>query len=393
VTPRPRLLVVASTFPAGHDDGTPAFVRDLALEVSGEFDTVVLVPRVPDGPRRERQGSMSVRRFRYFPHRWEDLADGAILENLRSRRSRWIQVLPFVLAEAWALRRAVHDHRPDVIHLHWMIPQGIAALVVARSVPWVVTTLGGDVYALRDPLSRRLKRAILRRARAVTTMNEDMRRRLVDLGAPPGRTYVLPMGVDLAGVRSAAVAATRTPGRILFVGRLVEKKGLAVLLDALRLLPADRSWTLDVVGDGPLRPALEAAARGLAVRFLGQQGREQLYGLYAEVEVVAVPSVPAASGDQDGLPLVLLEAMGAGAALVGSDLPGINEAVIDGVSGVLVPHSDPAALADALGRVLGDENMRQRLGEQARTAADHFSLTNVGARYRDVLREAIAIVG
>lgn len=393
MSPRPRLLVVASTFPAGQDDGTPAFVRDLAQEVSAEFDTVVLVPSVPGGRRREQIGSMAVRRFRYFPRRWEDLADGAILENLRSRRSRWIQVLPFVLAEAWALRKAIREHRPDVVHLHWMIPQGVAALLVARSVPWVVTTLGGDVYALRDPVSRRLKRAILRRARAVTTMNEDMRQRLVELGAPPEHTHVLPMGIDLGGVRSAAVAASRTPGRILFVGRLVEKKGAAILLDALRLLHPGVSWSLDVVGDGPLRQRMEAAARGLPVRFLGQQGRAELYNLYARVEVVAVPSVPAASGDQDGLPLVLLEAMAAGAAVVGSDLPGINDAVTDDLSGVLVPHSQPAALAAALERILADEDLRRRLGERAQAAAGHFSLPNIGARYRDVLREAIGAGG
>lgn len=335
---------------------------------------------------------MSVRRFRYFPRRWEDLADGAILENLRSRRSRWIQVGPFVLAEAWAMRRAIRRHRPDVVHLHWMIPQGLAALAVARSVPWVVTTLGGDVYALGDPVSIRLKRAILRRACAVTTMNEDMRQRLIELGAPPGRTHVLPMGVDLAGVRSATAAAARIPGRILFVGRLVEKKGAAVLVDALRLLPPHVSWSVDIVGDGPLRSTLEAAARGLPVHFQGQQSRVGLYSLYAEAELVAVPSVPAASGDQDGLPLVLLEAMGAGTAVVGSDLPGINEVVVNDVSGVLVPHSDPVALAAAVERLLADGPLRQRLGERARAAAEYFSLTSVGVRYRDVLREAMHTV-
>jgi len=127
---RPRLLVIASTFPVGAQDGTPAFVRDLALEASREFDTEVLVPRVPGGERHEAAGALSVRRFGYFPRRYEDLADGAILENLRARRVRWLQVPAFVLAEAFALRRAVRRHRPDVLHVHWMIPQGIAALVV-----------------------------------------------------------------------------------------------------------------------------------------------------------------------------------------------------------------------------------------------------------------------
>ena len=144
-TPRPRLLVLASTYPVASDDGVPGFVRDLAQAEAEEFDTLVLVPRVPGAALREEAGGLSVRRFRYFPRRWEDLADGAILENLRGRRSRWLQVLPFVLAESLALRRAIRTYRPDVLHVHWILPQGAAALLAARKLPWLVTTLGGDV--------------------------------------------------------------------------------------------------------------------------------------------------------------------------------------------------------------------------------------------------------
>lgn len=383
-----RLLVVASTFPAEADDGTPAFVRDLAQEASREFDTVVLVPSVPGGAARERAGRVEVRRFRYFPRRWEDLAHGAILENLKARRTRWLQVAPFLVCEALALRRAVREHRPDVLHLHWMIPQGLTALVVARRVPWVLTTLGGDVYALHDPVSVGLKRAILRRCGAVTTMNTDMRRRLVDLGADEGSTHVLPMGVDLTGV-AASAARGRDPvaGRILFAGRLVEKKGAAVLLEALRGLPADLTWSLDIVGDGPLRAPLERAAHGLPVQFSGQLGRNALYDRYNQAEVVVVPSVPTASGDQDGLPLVLCEAMSSGVAVVGSDLPGINEAVRDEISGLLVPAGDPTALGAALERVLREDDLRRWLGSSARTDAARFSLTTVGQSYREILRK------
>ena len=89
-----------------------------------------------------------MRRYRFFPRRWEDLADGAILENLRARPSRWLQVPSFFLAGALAVRRAVRDTAPDVVHVHWIIPQGLMALAGRAAVPWLVTTLGGDLYAL-----------------------------------------------------------------------------------------------------------------------------------------------------------------------------------------------------------------------------------------------------
>ena len=328
-------------------------------------------------------------RFRYFPRRWEDLADGAMIENLRGGRARWLQVLPFFAAEMWAMRRAVREHRPDVLHVHWMIPQGVAALVAARRVPWVVTTLGGDVYALKDPVSRRLKGAVLRRASAVTTMNEDMRRRLVDLGSDPATTQVLPMGADVATIRAAGAGVGRGPGRILFVGRLVEKKGAGVLLDAVRTL-ADRSgWSLDVVGGGPLRPELERRAAGLPVTFHGALGRRQLAAMYARAEVAVFPSVAAASGDQDGLPVALLEAMAAGCALVASQLPGIDAAVVDRTSGLLVPPGDAAALAAVLREVLDDASLRERLGTAGAARAEEFSVDALGARYCALLRKVV----
>jgi colanic acid/amylovoran biosynthesis glycosyltransferase len=392
VTPRtparPRLLVLASTYPAATDDGTPGFVRDLARAEAEEFDTVVLVPRVAGAALREESGGLSVRRFRYFPRRWEDLADGAILENLRGRKSRWLQVPPFVLAEAWALRRAVREFRPDVLHVHWIVPQGVAALLGARRVPWLVTTLGGDVYALSDPVSGRLKRAVLKRAGAVTAMNSDMTARLIAQGAPPEATYVQPMGADLDAVRAAAAGVERVPGRIVFAGRLVEKKGLAVLLEALRRVTTP-GWSLEVIGDGPLRAPLTKQAEGLPVTFRGALPRTELAKSYAAGEVAVVPSVPAASGDQDGLPVSLIEAMAIGCAVVGSRIAGIDAAIVDGESGLLVPPGDVDALAAALDTLLADPDRRAKLGAAAHARADEYSIASVGARYRNFLRSAM----
>lgn len=384
---RPRLLVLASTFPAHEGDGVPGFVRDLARYEARHFDTLVLVPRVPGGPRSEQEGSLRIERFPYFPRRWESLATGAILENVRSSRATLLQVPALFAAEALAVRRAVRDFRPDVLHVHWVVPQGLVALVAARGVPAVVTTLGGDVYALGGPVWARLKGAVLSRAAGVTTMNQQMAQRLVALGADETTTHVLPMGADLAAVRAAGAGLSAVPGRLLFAGRLVEKKGLAVLLDALRRLPAG-GWELHVAGDGPLRAALEQAAAGLPVRFLGHRTREELARDMHEAEVVVVPSVAARSGDQDGLPVVLLEAMAAGCAVVASRLAGLDEAVVDGESGLLLPPGDAAALADGLSGLLADPVRRAGFGAAASRRAEQFGVEAIGERYVALLRQA-----
>ena len=383
---RPRLLVVTSTFPGRRDDGTPSFVADLAARQALAFDTLVLAPRVPQSASSTSDG-YRVERFAYFPRRWENVADGAILENVRAHGWTRAQVPFLILSEAAAIRRAVRKFDPDVIHLHWLVPQGVAGLFGARGRPWVVTTHGGDLYGLRGPWWRALKRAVLKRASAATAVNADMAHRLRSLGHPPRGIHVLPMGADAAGVRSASTGAEVVPGRIMFAGRLVEKKGVTVLLDALRRLPCDLEWSLDVVGDGPLRSSLEAQAAALpgSITFHGQLPQHEVAAMWGRCTVAVFPSVPASSGDQDGLPVTLLEAMTAGRPVIASDIPGIDEVVADGDTGMLVPPGDAETLARALGCLLADPARRTRLAGAAQHRAEDFSIEVIGDRYVELL--------
>lgn len=387
---RQRLLILASTFPATTGDGTPGFVADLAARQARVFDTLVLVPRVGAAPVDEERDGYRIRRFAYFPRRWEDLAEGAILENLRGHPTRLFQVPFLLVAEAVAVRRAIREFDPDVLHVHWIIPQGLAALGVARRLPWLVTTLGGDLYALDSRAWRAIKRAVLRRAAAASVMNAEMAARLVALGMPPDRVHIMPMGADVERVRSMA-GENPVPGRILFVGRLVEKKGVAVLLTALDHIGSEVPWSLDVVGDGPLRAELEARAGRLPnpVRFHGQQPARALATLLHECEIAVFPSLPARSGDQDGLPVAMLEAMAAGRAVVASRIAGIDEAIVDGTHGVLVPPRDATALATALRSLLTDPDRRAALGERAAVRAESYSVDAVGERYVALLQSIL----
>jgi hypothetical protein len=132
-------------------------------------------------------------------------------------------VLPFLAAEALALRRLIAEFDPDVLHVHWVLPQGLVAALAAPDRRWVLTAHGGDVYALAGWLATGLKRLALRRATVVTVPNQEMRERLLQLGANPNTTLVRPMGADMTAVR--AVRAERQGGCLLFVGRLADGLG------------------------------------------------------------------------------------------------------------------------------------------------------------------------
>jgi glycosyltransferase involved in cell wall biosynthesis len=178
------------------------------------------------------------------------------------------------------------------------------------------------------------------------------------------------------------------PPTVLFVGRLVERKGVPYLIEAMSQL-RDRAMRLVIVGEGPERPKLEAAAQrlGLADRvlFRGKLSAAELQAAYAQASAFVLPSVFDARGDTEGLGVVALEAMNHGTPVVASRIGGIPDVVEDGVSGLLVPPADSAALAAALRRVLDEPGLARSLGEAGRRRLhEHFSWEAITARWEAV---------
>ncbi|HYI61173.1 MAG TPA: glycosyltransferase [Acidimicrobiales bacterium] len=385
-----RLLVLATTFPARAGDGTPEFVLTLsaALAAAG-VEVHAVVPRVPGAPAREVVEGVDVRRFAYFPRRFEGLAHGAIMANLRAQRWRAAEAPPLVAAFGAAARREVRRVRPHVVHAHWLVPAGLVALGLRRTagVPYVVTAHGADAYTLRSAAALRAKRAVVAGAAATVPVSAAIGEALAPLGpvAAP-----IPMGVDVVRIAAEVGLRAPEPGRVLFVGRLVEKKGVDVLLRALALVPEAGAV---VVGDGPARPTLEALAAELGLggraRFLGQQPRAAVMAELARAAVVALPSQVGAGGDQDGTPVVLGEAVAAGVPVVASDLGGLSEHVADGETGWVVPPGSVEALAAALRDTVADPAEAGRRAAAARAAlAGTLDLASVARRYRSVLEAA-----
>ncbi|MGL5009611.1 MAG: glycosyltransferase, partial [Paracoccaceae bacterium] len=193
-----------------------------------------------------------------------------------------------------------------------------------------------------------------------------------------GRIHRLYNGIDLTLFTPTEAPV---PGRILAVGRLVEKKGFGVLVDACAIL-RDRGVGFDcrIIGDGPLQEALAAqiGTLGLAakVRLVGQMPQERLAGELGTAAVATLPCVVTPDGDRDGLPTVLLEAMGMAIPVVTTTVTGGPDIVAHGETGLLCPPNDPAALADALATLLADPFRARAMGAAARLRAERlFDLT------------------
>jgi glycosyltransferase involved in cell wall biosynthesis len=173
---------------------------------------------------------------------------------------------------------------------------------------------------------------------------------------------------------------------ILCVGTLHEVKGQPYLIEACRLLQ-ERGHTFEChfVGDGPDRKALndlvEHSGLSSKVRFHGSLTREQIARLLMDADVLTAPSVPTRDGRREGIPVVLMEAMGSGVPVIASDLSGIPELVNDQLTGLLVPPRDAGAIADALERFIQDPGVRRRLGNAGRAkVVGEFDLNKNAAK-------------
>jgi glycosyltransferase involved in cell wall biosynthesis len=266
---------------------------------------------------------------------------------------------------------ALRLQAPAVIHAQFG-RGGAFALPLARAlnIPLVVTFHGGDAHKDKHYrggfppglFARRLP-ALMAEARRFICVSESVRMKLLARGFPAEKLLVLPIGTDIP----AAINRRPLGGPVLFVGRLVPKKGVSVMIDALQQLRSEgREPEAVIVGDGPLAGDLRRQAAGLTrLRFIGWQNPEVVAALMAEAALLVVPSIAASDGDAEGLPSVAVEAMAAGTPVVASDEAGLGGVVVPGETGVLVPARDAQGIATAIVGLLADTAERQRLGDAA----------------------------
>jgi glycosyltransferase involved in cell wall biosynthesis len=309
-----KVAVLTTSYPREPGDPAGNFVADAVERVRGRGVEVEVV---------------SPASFRHF-----GIAYGAgVVGNLRREPWRAALVPAMLGSFSLAARRASRD--ADLVHAHWL-PAGAVALTTGK--PFVVQLWGTDVELARraTPLARR----VLRRARLVICASNALAASARELGAREVR--VIPSGVDVP----EEVAEEAEPPEVLFAGRLSPEKGI------LELVEAANGMTLVVAGDGPLRDRVPGA--------LGFVPHHALGPLYERAAVVAVPS------HREGFGVVCAEAMAYGRPVVAGAVGGLLDLVADGETGLLVPPRDVPALREALERLIGDRELRRRMGEAAR---------------------------
>jgi len=395
-----KILVITSTFPRWQGDLEPPFVYELSKRLSKNYTVHLLAPHAQGAALCEHFNNINVTRFRYFFTKYQTLAyNGGILSRLKQNRWRYLLVPFFIIAEWFAIIRLLRRENFDLIHAHWLVPQGFVALLATvffkKSPPILCTSHGGDLFGLQGKLFKKLKQWVLKRSSAITVVSQAMRETALSLGADANKIEVISMGVDLKN-QFIPTLAGRDGNNLLFVGRLVEKKGLDSLLAALPLIINQYpNVILTIAGSGPDELKLKKQVVDLninnSVKFLGAVENEQLPALYQSSEIVVFPSIIAADGDREGFGLVLVEALGCESAVVASDLPAMQDILTDNKNAFIFEQKNSQQLAEKVNYLLSNPQLRASLGKQGRQdMLERYDWEMITERYSTLMQHVMS---
>lgn len=377
VEPRGRILCITSNFPRWKGDSTPEFVLQLAQDLQAlDWQVDVLAPHAAGAARSEEFDGIHVERFRYFwPQSEQTICyGGGALANLRNNPLDHLKLPALVIGEWAGLVKRLRQGSYDLIHSHWILPQGFVGALASRmtKTPHVATIHGSDVLALKGPVIDRFKRFAIESADAVTANSSATRLAAKTLGPAVKTIRTIPMGVSEPVTsdperRKALRAQYRRPkGPLLvFAGRIVLEKGIEELIAAIKLLTESLpDVSALVIGDGPDRPAMEhdVKRKNLQdhVSFTGWVPREDLPDYFGAADMVVGPSWFEAQG------LVFAEAMLANRPVIATDVGGVSDTVRHDDTGLLIPAKSPRGIVEAVERLHRDPELAAQIAAAGR---------------------------
>lgn len=379
--------VLTHNYPRFSGDFSGTFVEALCEDLAVQGQQVTVYAPYDPAYNRPLHARVDLQLYRYaWPDSLHKLGYMRTMQSDLALRLEAYALSPALFARGiQATLAGARRSRPDVLHAHWLLPNGFIAAVASRrlGIPLVVSIPGSDAQVARsNPLFRSMARFALRQADLLTANSADLRDAVLPLGADLSKFDMIIYGTDPAALRpdETGVAALRADLGIgagdvvaLCVGRMVPKKGFDVLIRALAT-PAlrERPVVGVMVGEGDDKAAWQQLALDLGVaerlRWVGNVPKTAIGRYYNMADVLAMPSV---SRPADGLNVCVLDAMSCGKPVVGTTVAGNPLAIVNEETGLLIAEQDADALAGALARLADDPTLRRRMGAASRARIEN----------------------
>jgi glycosyltransferase involved in cell wall biosynthesis len=387
---RHKICLVSHLFPCDRQDYKGNFVRDLAVELSYRGHEVhVVTPMRPGAAKEETIDGVFVHRYAYYGWR-----RGLQLGQLKGNSTLLLSSL--ILLGTIRCLLSVIKYNSDLVHAYWVVPAGLIGLIVGKltRIPVVATAAGSDLTsAPKSRLPRLLTSLTLKNLDRVLPVSTPMKKIAMELGSPGDRATVIhgPVGIDTGDLKKAVQQPlTENYERsLVYVGNLTAPKRAETIIRALqKVTEMDAECRLIIIGEGNLRPSLEALADELGlkeqVHFCGALPHEEVLEMLQGADVFVHCS------DHEGLGMAIMEAMGAGLPVVASRVGGVPDLVREGETGFMIPPDDVEKYAEKILILLHNDQLRQELGSNARHFAEkHLNKQTILAQLETVYGEIL----
>ncbi len=347
-----KALLLTTSYPAHENHIQSPFVHTLAKHLAKNIDTHVICPFYQTSKSKEEViDNVKIHRFQYiYPLRYQTLTEkGGIASNIK--KSFWMKLQMFKLLSAMFFKSLKHIKDSDVIHAQWT-PSALVGIFLKKlyKKPLVLTTRGADVKA-----NKFLLNYIIKNCDYITPNNIHHAELFKNLNK---NIKTVPNGVDTEIFKPRNIK--KKPKTVLFIGWLIKRKGVDILLEAFQNIKAN----LVICGSGDMEEELKSLAKELnidhKVSFIGDKPSNEIPFLYNAADVVVLPSL------SEGRPNVILEATVSGATVIATNIPGTNELIVHDKTGLLVPTNNPEELASAINELLKNKRKAKKLAKAAR---------------------------
>lgn len=365
--------MVATAYPRYQGDVITPWLVELIQRLQNKGIHVSMFTSSYKGLRNQILNGVKIYRFRYFLKQYERLThEETAVDRIKRGPLNVMLAVFYILFGTLNIIRLVKKERFDIIHIHWPFPHilfGVCAKT-AGQVRLFTTFYGVEIRWLKQkfPFLSRPFSYFINKADTITAISTHTARELDTITRK--KVAIVPFSAAIGPRRGT----TSDAKEVIFVGRLVERKGVRFLIEAFAHVKDAIPHRLVIIGDGPERADLEQRTHNLNLEdriiFTGRISDEELYRHYNQCSFIVLPAVYDAKGDIEGLGVVLIEAMSYSKPAIASNAGGITDIMTDGENGFLVPPRDVHALAKAIERLATDNEMRERMGVRAKQVVD-----------------------
>ena len=394
-----KILITTSTFPKWEMDTTPPFVYELSKRLTDDLEIFILAPYSKGSKKYEIVDKMRIYRYKYWLNFKNNLADGAILPNLKKNKLLWLQIPFFFLFQLLAIKKIIKKEKINTIHAHWIIPQGFVAVlykkIINKNIKILCTSHGADIFGLQK--FNFLKKWILNNCTKLTVVSSAIKNEALKIGSQTN-IDVVPMGVDLDIFNpknySEEIKNKYNISNIflLFVGRLSEKKGIKYLIEAMpKIVEKFPKTKLLIIGNGEEKNKLENLTKKLNlnnnITFVGAIHNSELPKYYATANIFIGPSIISKDGDREGLPVTYMEAMASGCVLIGTNLDGNYDILDHEKTGIMIKQHNSIEISKYVIELLNNKDYREKLIKNSITKIENnYNWKIISKKYKELLK-------